>query len=346
MTTSAWRIALLAVLLLPTRSFAEHQSFEIESLRIIIDTDWPGMGAQGYFPVRMDITNLGDVREIEILVTGNRWIDPYRHGVRVRSMFGGGLQSGRTDLRQILRLKRGDRLRFTMPLPVFADSERFQIRFRENGRYLDTPNSFSFQSGRGLGETPVLLAVNPSSQLGLRALGWPRPVPYTGYRGGIITTGSGITVRGSTVMPPSGGPRLDYTLSPERLPTNWLGFTSLRAVLLGPAEWQQLNAAQQDALLTWTASGGDLLFVDGTLDALLPPGQTAVGVGDSESVRPYFLGNIHLLNSIEIENVGFPTTIDSLNSAVATPDWSLPAARASDWGYIGRAVRKIGRAHV
>ena len=66
---------------------------------------------------------------------------------------------------------------------------------------------------------------------------------------------------------------------PNGLPTNWLGFTSLRAVLLGPQEWKQLDPAQQDAVLFWTASGGDLLFLDGAAEMLLPSGQSPVGLG-------------------------------------------------------------------
>jgi len=127
---------------------------------------------------------------------------------------------------------------------------------------------------------------------------------------------------------------MDYMLDPERLPTNWLGFTSLRAVLLGPQEWKQLDPAQQDALLFWTASGGDLLFLDGAAEMLLPPGQSPVGLGGTESVVPYYLGNIHLVKSADVAAKGFEPVIRDLGDHVATPDWSLPAVRSRDWGWI------------
>jgi hypothetical protein len=128
---------------------------------------------------------------------------------------------------------------------------------------------------------------------------------------------------------------MDLVLDPSRLPTNWLGYTVLRSVILGPIEWKELNPAQQDALLTWTASGGDLIFADGTLDTLLPPGQTPVGVRKEGGVVPYFLGNIHLLASSEIGDKGLVTTINTVDNTIAAPDWAMPAVRARDWGWMG-----------
>ena len=59
-------------------------------------------------------------------------------------------------------------------------------------------------------------------------------------------------------------------LEPARLPVNWTGFTSVRAVAIGKTEWDQLSDAQKNALVTWVACGGDLIFVDGQLTDLLP----------------------------------------------------------------------------
>jgi hypothetical protein len=128
---------------------------------------------------------------------------------------------------------------------------------------------------------------------------------------------------------------MDINLEPSRLPTNWLGYTTLRTVVLGPTEWKELTPAQQDALLMWTASGGDLMFADGTLDMLLPAGQAPVGLPGRDNVRPYYLGNIHLLNSADIRANDFSNTVTQLDAGIATPDWALPAVRASDWGSIG-----------
>jgi hypothetical protein len=221
---------------------------------------------------------------------------------------------GQADIRQLVRLKRGDRVKFTMTLPVFADNESFSFRLRENGRFVNGFTSHvGFQSGRAMSESPVLVAANSSSSLGLMTAGWLRAMQPR-------LASAGTTVPG----PAPSSPRMDYMLDPERLPTNWLGFTSLRAVLLGPQEWKQLDPAQQDAVLFWTASGGDLLFLDGAAEMLLPPGQRPVGLGGTESVLPYYLGNIHLVKSADIAAKGFEPVIRDLGDQVATPDWSLP----------------------
>ena len=109
------------------------------------------------------------------------------------------------------------------------------------------------------------------------AASWPRPltdefpeaITFAPSGGGTVVVGRA----GSPVPPGASGPPLDFLLDPARLPTNWLGFTSLRAVVIGPMEWERLSDAQKNALLTWTACGGELMFVDGNPKALFPQGQ-------------------------------------------------------------------------
>src|SRR6185295_16518704 len=125
------------------------------------------------------------------------------------------------------------------------------------------------------------------------------------YVSGTVVTGSGTVTTPSRPVP-AGGPSqpLDFLLEPARLPTNWLGFTSLRAVVIGPKEWEQLNDAQKGALLTWTACGGDLMFVDGNLGALFPTGQNPPAPAPTGGVTGYFFGRIHLPTSASIEASG------------------------------------------
>jgi len=237
------------------------------------------------------------------------------------------METGRSDVRQRVRFKRGDRQKLTLPIPVFADSERVHIEIREKGRLLNTSSYFSFQSGRPMGESGAIVVSSSSSDLA--AFVGLRPMVYSSARGGYT-----YFPGGPPTAAPASGPRMDMSLEPSRLPTNWLGYTSLRTVVLGPAEWTELNPAQQDALLMWTASGGDLIFADGTLEMLLPAGQTPVGLPGRENVRPYYLGNIHLLSSSEIREKSLANAIAQTGSAIATPDWALPGVRASDWGSV------------
>jgi hypothetical protein len=336
----------LLLLCLPFTAFAEYSTKEIESLRITVDTDWPGQGTSGYLPIRFDITNLAEAREIEIVVSQQHYYNPYRGGV----YSGGNYDGGSTTTQQRVQLERGARVKFTMALPVFAHNENFEIQIRERGRRLSAFNLYdSFESALPVDEASVLVVSNPSTPLGVKAQTWLRTIApgsgaFSGYRlsaaRGVIVTGP-IPGRGSPGSVSPTGPPLDFLLDPERLPDSWLAFTSLRAVLLGPAEWNQLNAAQKDALLTWTAAGGDLLLVDGPIETVLPQRSGAAANAGNDLIRPYYFGHIHLLKSDDITSQGLGDIIlRRLNNSIdaigrgSWSGWGLPANRARDWGWI------------
>ena len=104
-------------------------------------------------------------------------------------------------------------------------------------------------------------------------------------------------------------------------------------MLIGPKEWAQLNDDQRSALLTWTACGGDLMFVDGDLSfcAGTAPQPRA---GTDPAVRGYFFGRIHRPTSASITAAGLADTLSAAEK-VQDPNWALPANRAMDWGIIG-----------
>jgi hypothetical protein len=310
-------------------------------LRITVDTDWPGQGTSGYFPIRFDITNLAEAREIEIVVSQQHYYNPYRAGVYSRNYDGGS-----TTTQQRVQLKRGNRVTFTMALPVFAHNENFQIQIRERGRRLSAFNLYdSFESALPVDEASVLVASNPSSPLGVKAQTWLRRIaPGSGAFPGYRLRSAGVTLApglGGGATGGIGSPLLDFMMDPQRLPTNWLAFTSLRAVLLGPAEWNPLSEAQKGALLTWTAAGGDLLLVDGPIETVLPPGSARATNAGNDRIHPYYFGHIHLLKSDDITSQGLGSImLRGLNNSIdaigrgSLFGWGLPANRAKDWGWI------------
>src|SRR5262249_2261771 len=99
-------------------SFADYRTVEVESLRITVDSEWASQGTPGYLPIRLDITNLGDNREIRIVGSGQRYFDFYRRSRPSPSAFGGPTQLGDFGLSQTVRLKRGDRVKLTLAVPV------------------------------------------------------------------------------------------------------------------------------------------------------------------------------------------------------------------------------------
>jgi hypothetical protein len=116
----------------PAHAAGEYRTVEAEFLRITIDAEWCNQTASGYWPIRLDITNLGNDRVIDLYGTGNRY---WNMG-----------ETGSCDIRQSIRLKRADRVKLTVPVPIFADSESFNFQIRERGRILQNFNYAGTQS--------------------------------------------------------------------------------------------------------------------------------------------------------------------------------------------------------
>jgi hypothetical protein len=303
----ACTVALIVLGISPrARAAGEYKTVEIESLRITADSEWIGGAALGYLPIRWDITNLGGQREIEIAGDGNRIL---RSAYRYRD--------SRPAVRQRIRLARGDRVRFTMSVPVGGNIDNMRFQIRENGRTIQTLGFLG--TSRFGGVSAVIVSARTGSYSGL-ASGWVRSTGGVGY-----FRGPGVPGGPPATVPAGGGPAgppLDLVLEPSRLPTSWLGYTSVQAVVIGPREWEQMDAAQRSALLTWAACGGDLILADGELDVLFPDAAQRPGL--SSRVAEHFFGRIHLLSSADIEGAGFGATLESIEKSVREPSWALP----------------------
>ena len=238
-----------------------------------------------------------------------------------------GPGSGGTEVSQRVRLGRGDHVRLTIPVPVFGWNENLNFEIRENGRTLERLGYSGFQGALGPGDTSALLVVDRASPTAAMMTGWVRP-----FGAGTTLVGPGGGATTASRVPSSMLPPLDFVLSPPRLPTNWLGYTSVRAVVVGPTEWAQLSEPQRNALLTWTACGGDLILVDSAppaADAATPDTPAPVAT----PARAYFFGRIHRPTSASITATGlevFMAEAQKLQDA----NLALPATSARDWGKI------------
>ena len=92
--------------------------------------------------------------------------------------------------------------------------------------------------------------------------------------------------------------------------------------MIGAREWDALDAAQRQALLTWTASGGSLLLVDASVGTLFPDPQRRPVVRGT--VADHFFGKIHLLSSASIQSAGFADTLTAVDNATPQVWWQLP----------------------
>src|SRR6186713_552511 len=92
----------------PVRAAGEYRNVDVESLNITFDSEWAAHTAPGYWPVRLEFANRGGARVIEIVGNGSRW---WNSGT-----------SGSFEVRRTLSMKPGDRLKLTIPVPVFGDN--------------------------------------------------------------------------------------------------------------------------------------------------------------------------------------------------------------------------------
>jgi hypothetical protein len=197
MRAERWRFRALLTLLVcfgpavSARAAGEYRTVEVESLKITIDSEWAARTAPGYLPVRFDITNFGDARVIDIVGRGMRFF-------RFSGMRGGA--QGGLEILQAVRLARGDRVRFTLPVPILADHESLGFEIQEDGRTIERLQFTGFQSRIPAGDASALIVADPSSAFGTAAAGWRRTMTG-GARGSFMIAPGGATASGVVVSP-------------------------------------------------------------------------------------------------------------------------------------------------
>lgn len=319
-----WSAALaLSLSVVAVPAARQFQTVDVESLRVSIDADWAAYAAPGYFPARFEITNEGDERTIEIVGLGTR---SYR-GPRTQ------MGAGSTLVSRSVRLGPGDRVRVTIPVPIYGDSENIRFEIRERRRTIHRFTGTGFQSRVAAANASALVVAAPGSALTRVAL---RTTAVTVVSSTVSRGRSGgVVVRPPATVRSSPGRPLDFQLEPSRLPTNWLGYTSLRAVALGPAEWEQLGDGQKSALLAWTASGGHLIVVDGDIRSLLPDAEVRGAADTERATARHLFGTVHAVPLSAVE-AGL-TSLLSATEPDRDPAWALPANGAPDWGVIEKS---------
>ena len=206
-------VAWVACLCAGAPAWAEYRTVETEGLRITFDSDSISDTAPGYLPVRLEIANVNEAREIEIVGVSRRFF----HGRFARN---GSL----VTVRRSVRLARGGRVAFTMPMPIgFRQRER---AVRAAGERARAGTAWRVERPERAAWAPpasAIIIAQPGSSFAGASAGWPRTMKPPGAMA--ITAGA---ASGSPRFPSS-----DYMLDPVRAPADWLGWTSTSAVFLG-----------------------------------------------------------------------------------------------------------------
>ncbi len=346
---SRWRASVLhgalACLVLATgaadaSAAGVFRTVDIEGIRVIVDAEWPGQLGPGYVPVRFDISNLGEPRTIRIVGQGNR---NFSTRGRSRTVFTPYMRSSSTQMEQEVVLARGARVRVTWAVPVVGMYESVRLHLQEGDRRMGEIASFNVSGTTGPDAASALIVATAGTPLAERAQKWLRGIRARGYvapsvpPGVVVTPGGTVTsVAGGRAVPVA--PRADMVLPPERLPSTWLGYSTLRAGAIGGDEWKALDDAQQSALRTWVAAGGDLLMVDGATDLVLP-GREPTENDAADAPMSHLFGHVHALRSDMIaDEAAFDAVVTAIPSN-GRDGWRLPANRASDWDQMSRNFR-------
>jgi hypothetical protein len=226
--------ALLFLLMSVPAIAGEYRTVDFESLHVTLDSEWSTQAAPGYWPVRLDITNFGEDRVIEVYGRGDRW---WRSGESENHPTDGSPEAG-------------DRQRFTVSVPTLAITTA--SCFNASATAHCSPFTYADFSNKSLDETTALIVADPASTLGPKR----RAGPSGAGRAGLPYASCSLAfdeLVSSSIR--NGFP-----------PTGWDLHRCVPSSVQGvvPAE------RSEEALLTWTACGGDLMFVDGDLDTPLP----------------------------------------------------------------------------
>jgi tetratricopeptide (TPR) repeat protein len=158
---------------------------------------------------------------------------------------------------RVVQLEANKPVRFTLSMPVTAQSTWGQFRLYERGRVLDRLTAQGIGGGSGSWWGSGL----PSILLVSRAT--PDWRMFNQATGNYLAGGGGGQTQ-PTILPP------------EKMPTRWIDYTTLDLVLVPLAELEQMPAAARDALVGWALAGGNLLVFGvgterekATLDRLL-----------------------------------------------------------------------------
>ncbi|MBA3313049.1 MAG: hypothetical protein M3552_01315 [Planctomycetota bacterium] len=232
--------AQLAFALVSIASSASAQEFELRAadLRVVGDARWTGGGWGGYHPIRLEITNFGPGRALELRFSPH------------------GRAEGVATVRRRLRIEQNATARMTLPVPLLGgrNSGRFDILIE--GEPVEGLREDLSLMPPAHGEAPraSLLVISPDT------------VNLTGFEIAAFTDAPATNVdmshgpgryfhRSGAVS----GESRSAIISPALLPTSWIDYASVDLVVVRLDVLASLRPDERTALLDWVATGGRLI---------------------------------------------------------------------------------------
>lgn len=232
----AWGgVALLVTLLLPQTASAQEFELRAADLRVVGDARWSGGGWGGYHPVRLEITNFGPGRDLELR------FEPHDRG------------EGVPTVRRRVRVEQNATARVTLSVPLVGGNSG-RLEFLVAGTPVEGLRrdlSLMPRDGGG-GPVPSLLVISPDA---VDAGGFEQAAFMASQEWNAGSIPSSHVLSAGAIV----GDVRHAVVGPSLLPASWVDYTAVDLVAIRLDTLASLRPDERAALLDWAAAGGRLI---------------------------------------------------------------------------------------
>ncbi|MDB5388801.1 MAG: hypothetical protein JWM11_4447 [Planctomycetaceae bacterium] len=216
-----------------------------DTVRIAVDSRWPGNAHGGYVPLRIKLTNLGPEQDFQ-LVFKNR---------------NSNSQDRMPEVRRTVHLDQNATRDFSLPIPVVSvgiDGELKVLDGRgEEIEDLKTAHTLPEYGGDAARASMLVIAVEDLDDKSLEPFENAAATECATLRG--LAALSGGSRHGSSRVIESD----HLVIPPTDLPENWTDYSGIDLIAISwPNLSSKLKTAEREALLKWAACGGVLIIYD------------------------------------------------------------------------------------
>jgi hypothetical protein len=231
----------LASIAVASKSVAQEFELRAADLRVVGDARWTGGGWGGYHPIRLELTNFGVGRDLEVRFS------PHNRG------------EGVPTVRRRMRIEQNSTVRIALPVPLFVGRNSGRLEVLVGGEPVDGLREDLSLMTPALGETPhaSLLVISPDE---VNLAGF-EIASFADAPASLINPAYGAS--GFAYSPGGAGSAGDSrhaVIEPSLLPTSWIAYTPVDLVAIRLDVLASLHPDERAALLDWVAAGGRLII--------------------------------------------------------------------------------------
>jgi len=201
-----------------------------DDLNMTIDTRWAGCAHGGYYPIRIEVANLGKDRNLTFK------FEPY--------------SSGLPTVTKSIALKTNAKTSFSLSIPMTGVQSNGTLDVYVN-RALAGPLSTTINLpdiDRSVFDRPALLVISSNT------------VDFDPYEESVNWLASRSTSSGGYGSYSGAARSEDHELiEPNLLPERWIDYSGLDLVAISMADFGKIPSGARQALLDWVKTGGNLM---------------------------------------------------------------------------------------